>query len=90
MTEDNNSLGKFHLDRISPSPRGLRRAWCSPTTLLPKSSSLWQKHSAELVVLSSLHTENHCANELGRRIYVTGEMWNDKSPFRLAVNLAGV
>ena len=23
MTEDNNSLGKFHLDRISPAPRGL-------------------------------------------------------------------
>ena len=57
MTEDNNSLGKFHLDRISSAPRGLPQAWCSPTTLLPKSSSLWQKHSAELVVLSSLHTE---------------------------------
>ena len=26
-------------------------------TSTPKSSSLWQKHSAELVVLSSLHTE---------------------------------
>ena len=26
-------------------------------TSMPKSSSLWQKHSAELVVLSSLHTE---------------------------------
>ena len=23
MTEDNNSLGKFHLDRIQPAPRGL-------------------------------------------------------------------
>ena len=34
--------------------------------------------------------ENHCANELGRRNYVTGETWNDKSPFRLAVNMASV
>ena len=25
MTEDNNSLGKFHLDRVSPAPRGLPR-----------------------------------------------------------------
>ena len=32
---------------------------------------------------------NHCANELGRRNYVTGEMWKNKSPFRLAVNMAG-
>ena len=57
MTEDNNLLGKFHLAGIPPAPRGLPQAWCCPTTLLPKSSSLWQKHSAELVVLSSLHTE---------------------------------
>ena len=31
---------------------------------------------------------NHCANELGRRNYVTGEMWKNKPPFRLAVNKA--
>ena len=29
---------------------------------------------------------NH--NELGRRDYVTGEMWKNKPPFRLAVNKA--
>merc|ERR1712156_681264 len=26
------------------------------------------------------------ANELGRRDYVTGEMWKNKPPFRLALN----
>ena len=31
--------------------------WRSPMTSMPKSSSLWRKHSAELVILSSLHTE---------------------------------
>ena len=28
------------------------------------------------------------ANELGRRDYVTGEMWKTKPPFRLALNMA--
>ena len=28
------------------------------------------------------------ANELGRRDYVTGDMWKNKSPFRLALNKA--
>merc|ERR1712061_777584 len=28
------------------------------------------------------------ANELGRRDYVTGEMWKNKAPFRLALNKA--
>ena len=28
------------------------------------------------------------ANELGRRDYVTGEMWKNKPPFRLALNMA--
>ena len=31
---------------------------------------------------------NRFANELGRRDYVTGEMWKNKSPFRLALNKA--
>ena len=29
---------------------------------------------------------NRFANELGRRDYVTGEMWKNKPPFRLALN----
>ena len=28
------------------------------------------------------------ANELGKRDYVTGEMWKNKPPFRLALNRA--
>ena len=28
-------------------------------------------------------------NELGRRDYVTGEMWKNKPPFRLCLNKAG-
>merc|ERR1739838_712015 len=36
-----------------------------------------------------LNREGHrCANELGRRDYVTGEMWKNKPPFRLALNKA--
>ena len=31
---------------------------------------------------------NRIADELGKQDYVTGEMWNEKSPFRLAVNIA--
>merc|ERR1711988_1414413 len=31
---------------------------------------------------------NRFANELGRRDYVTGEMWKNKPPFRLALNKA--
>ena len=31
---------------------------------------------------------NRFANELGRRDYVTGEMWKNKLPFRLALNKA--
>ena len=30
----------------------------------------------------------HFANELGRRDYVTGEMWKNKPPFRLCLNKA--
>merc|ERR1712115_730257 len=30
----------------------------------------------------------HFANELGRRVYVTGEMWKNKPPFRLCLNKA--
>merc|ERR1719401_667025 len=33
-------------------------------------------------------TGNRFANELGRRDYVTGEMWKNKPPFRLALNKA--
>ena len=29
------------------------------------------------------------ANELGRRCYVTGTLWKNKPPFRLALNMAG-
>ena len=29
---------------------------------------------------------NRFANELGRRDYVTGEMWKNKGPFRLCLN----
>ena len=32
--------------------------------------------------------DNRFANELGRRDYVTGEMWKNKPPFRLALNKA--
>ena len=147
MTEDNNSLGKFHLDGIPPASRGLPRvevtfdidangilnmsardesvclrtqcerakrtlsSYAQATIEVDslfngvdltlslskaqvrrpccrKSSSLWRKHSAELVVLSSLHTETTVPTEWGRRNYVTGETWKDKSPFRLAVNMA--
>merc|ERR1719487_274503 len=31
---------------------------------------------------------NRFANELGRRDYVTGEMWKNKAPFRLVLNEA--
>merc|ERR1719156_222583 len=31
---------------------------------------------------------NRIANELGRRDYVTGEMWKNKAPFRLVLNKA--
>merc|ERR1739836_190739 len=31
---------------------------------------------------------NRFANELGRRDYVTGEMWKNKPPFRLCLNKA--
>merc|ERR1712207_99266 len=31
---------------------------------------------------------NRLANELGRRDYVTGEMWKNKPPFRLCLNKA--
>ena len=46
--------------------------------------------ATELVALSSLHTETVRANDLGRWNCVTGEMWKNKSPFRLAVNMASV
>ena len=32
---------------------------------------------------------NRFANELGRRCYVTGKLWKNKPPFRLALNMAG-
>ena len=75
MTEDNDSLGKFHLDGITPAPRGLPQVEVTfdinangilnisaqdesaGKTSMPKSGFLWQKLSAELVDLSSLHTE---------------------------------
>ena len=44
--------------------------------------------ATELVALSSLHTETALANVLGRQDYVTGEMWKNKSPSHLAVNMA--
>ena len=49
---------------------------------MPKLSSLQQKRSAEMVVLSSM------PSELGSRDYVTGEMWKNKIPFRLALSMA--
>ena len=52
---------------------------------MPKSSSLWQKHSAELVVLSRHTHRNRLADELGRQDYVTGEMWKNESPFRASL-----
>ena len=47
-----------------------------------------EQRFAELSVLPSTYTETVFADELGRQDYVTGEMWNEKSPFRLAVNIA--
>ena len=89
MTEDNNSLGKFHLDRISSAPRGLPQAWCSQMTLLPKIKFLVAETLRGVGGLVFVAHGNHCANELGRRNYVTGEVQNDKPPFCLAVNMAG-
>ena len=53
-----------------------------PTT--PTQSSL--QRSAGL--MGSTHSETVFANELGRRDYVTGEMWKNKPPVRLAFNAA--
>ena len=33
---------------------------------------------------------NRIAGELGKQDYVTGEMWKNISPFRLAVNIASI
>ena len=60
MTRDNNLLEKFHLDGIPPASRGVPQVWQSLTTLMPKSSSLWQKHSAKLAVLSPTYAKNVC------------------------------
>ena len=53
-----------------------------------KSSSSQQRRSAELGGLVFDALGNRFANELGRRDYVTGEMWKNKPPFRLALNKA--
>ena len=50
---------------------------------MPKSSSSQRKRSAELVVLSSTHTETVSPMRLGSRNYATGEMWKNKPPFSL-------
>ena len=38
--------------------------------------------------LVSTHKDRF-TDELGRQDYMTGEMWKNKSPFRLALNMAG-
>ena len=46
---------------------------------------LRDRSASQLVVLFSTH-RNRFANELGRRNYLTGEMWKNKPPFSLPLN----
>ena len=48
-----------------------------------------EQRFTELVVLSSTHGHRF-ANELGRRDYVTGEIWKNKPPFSLTLNTASI
>ena len=88
MTEDNDSLGKFHLGRIPPAPRGMPQV---EVTLDIDANGMLNVFATLRGVggLVFVAHGNHCANELGRRNYVTGEMWKNKSPFCLAENMAG-
>ena len=54
---------------------------------MPKSSSLRQNRFTELAV-SFRRAQNRFANELRRRNYVTGEMWKNKPPFCVTLNMA--
>ena len=126
MTEDNDSLGKFHLDGITPAPRGLPQVEVtfdidangtlnasapdeSAPCLLPRRRPLISTPFSMALIsfyrddpdakIKFIATEaphgvgclvfvahgNRFANELGRRNCVTGEMWKDKPPFRLAM-----
>ena len=67
MTENNNLLGKFHLDLIQPASRGLPQVEVTvdidakgilSVSARDKNEVPCDRHSAELVVLSSSHTES--------------------------------
>ena len=90
MTEDNNSIGKFHLAGIQPAHRGLPQAWCSPTILVAKIKFLVAETLRGVGGLVFVAHGNRFANELGRRNCVTGEMWKDKLPFRLSFGSASI
>ena len=86
MVGDNKSLGKFFLDGIPPVPRGMPQV----EVTLDIDANGMLNVSAILRGVGSLvfvAHGNHRANELGRRNYVTGEMWMNKSPFCLAGGL---
>ena len=76
-TENNNLLGKFHLDRILPASCGMPqvRVPCGGST--PR--SWWSCLDAH---------RSHFADELDRRDYASGELWKNELPFRLALNRA--
>ena len=57
---------------------------------IPIVQKMIQEFFTELIVLSRHTHRNRVAVELGRQDYVTGEMWKNKSPFRLAVNIASI
>ena len=52
---------------------------------IPIVQKMIQEFFTELIVLSQHTHRDRFADELGKQNYVTGEMWKDKSLFRLAV-----
>ena len=87
MVGDNKSLGKFFLDGIPPAPRGLPQVEVTldidANGLLNVSAIL--RGVGDLVFFAH---GSHFADELGKQDYVSGELWKNELPFRLALNRA--
>ena len=87
MVGDNKSLGKFFLDGIPPAPRGLPQVEVTldidANGLLNVSAILRGVGDLVFFALGS-----HFADELGKQDYVSGELWKNELPFRLALNRA--
>ena len=87
MVGDNKSLGKFFLDGIPPAPRGMPQVEVTldidANGMLNVSAVL--RGVGDLVFFAH---GSHFADELGKQDYVSGELWKNELPFRLALNRA--